>query len=312
MKITTILTLAASLLMTTAGSAAESSESTFKKDRAAILGMAGKYKVDFNFYETFQLSKDYELIDEKYHEEAHELVVVTEDTGERIVLQHLLQFKRGEKDHVVKHWSQIWTFQDTEILEYQKEASWLNKTLASEQVQGTWSQLVTQVDESPRYESYAKWQHTGDTSQWVSQETPRPLPRREYTERDDYDVLVALNIQLVSPAGWVHEQSNRKLVKRDGVEKFLCQERGYNTYVKQDDHDFKVAQDYWKDHGKYWMELRKYWDSVSAGKGVTIQDKYDGNSLQKATRKLMKKATEAEGISEAEIQKLLGGFTAKN
>ena len=54
--------------------------------------------------------------------EAIEVVSVVEDLPERIALQHLLIVSEdGDKPRVIKHWAQIWTGQDTELLDYSGE-----------------------------------------------------------------------------------------------------------------------------------------------------------------------------------------------
>ena len=164
-------------------------------DRNAILAMAGTHKVHFKFRETAILNEDYKHASEPYDEEAIEIVTVVENSPERIALQHLLVVQpENEEPKVIKHWAQIWTWQDTEILDYTGEDGmheWSVSKLDPTQAEGTWSQLVTQVDDTPRYESYGKWSHTDGESSWESAPTRRPLPRREYTKRDDYDYMLA-------------------------------------------------------------------------------------------------------------------------
>src|SRR5262245_53838252 len=74
-------------------------------DRKAILAMAGKFNVHFHFAETLAFQPGYEIT-KPYNEDAHEMVVVAEDTPRRIALQHLLVVNGGR---VVHHWRQIWT-----------------------------------------------------------------------------------------------------------------------------------------------------------------------------------------------------------
>ncbi|MEM9419357.1 MAG: DUF6607 family protein, partial [Planctomycetota bacterium] len=61
----------------------------FARDRQAILSLAGGYQVDYRFEETAALRPGYELAS-PYTASAVEWVVVAQDTGERVVLQHLL------------------------------------------------------------------------------------------------------------------------------------------------------------------------------------------------------------------------------
>ena len=69
-----------------------------------------------------------------------------------------------------------------------------------------------QVDESPRYASVGRWQHTASFSTWLSADTWRPLPRREWSVRDDYHVLLGTNRHTVGPTGWLQEENNLKAV----------------------------------------------------------------------------------------------------
>lgn len=267
---------------------AQADDTSFKKDRAAILSMAGKFEVTFNFHETYSTSEEYTIKEKKYREQAHELVKVVQDTDRRIVLQHLLLVDDGTEIMVIKHWGQVWTFEDKDILEYQNNTTWKKKTLSSEATRGTWSQYVTQTDDSPRYESNGHWQHDRGISQWISAHTPRPLPRREYTKRKDYDLIIGANTHTITPNGWIHEQSNRKLIKRDGIEKFLCQERGFNTYIRVPEHDFSVAETYWKKHSLFWQSIRAHWtDHIAKSDSVSYTRKIDGVSMSKAVRRLM-------------------------
>mgnify|MGYP006197439051 CR=1 FL=1 len=49
-------------------------------------------------------------------------------------------------------------------------------------------------------------------STWISDETWRPLPRREFSVRKDYEVLVGTNRHTITPDGWLQEENNLKRV----------------------------------------------------------------------------------------------------
>lgn len=106
----TLVGAAGLLVGGTATSKAEEGGS-FERDRAAILGMVGEFRVEFNFEETVSLVEGYALT-KPYHEEALELVKLVEDRGKLIVLQHILLADDGLDVHVVKHWGQIWKYED--------------------------------------------------------------------------------------------------------------------------------------------------------------------------------------------------------
>ena len=135
----------------------------YQKDREAILAMAGDYEVDFQFIETVAIDQSYEL-KKPYLEDAAEVVFIVEDSPERIVLQHVLWVE--SYDRVVKHWKQEWRYEDQVMYEFVGDLTWQRRQLSKEEVKGTWSQKVSQVDDSPRYESYGKWVHQGGLSSW--------------------------------------------------------------------------------------------------------------------------------------------------
>ena len=280
-------------------------EKAFEKDRRAILAMVGKFDVEFNFRETVSLMQDYEL-KKPYTADALEVVKVVEDSGKKIVLQHILLADNGLDVRVVKHWGQIWEYEDPIILEYQGGRTWKKNRLAPSSVEGTWTQLVTQVDDSPRYESWGKWVHEGNRSAWQGQDTNRPLPRREYTKRSDYDILRAINRHVITPEGWVHEQENRKWVKSEN--KFICHEVGLNIYRRCEE-DFSLAEKEWKATHQFWRDVRSEWGRLMKEKNVIIYKKeVDGSSLVRSTFLLARKVKKGEALEEGAVIDLISSF----
>ncbi|MEO0444753.1 MAG: DUF6607 family protein [Verrucomicrobiota bacterium] len=264
------------------------------EDREAILAMAGEFEVLFNFQETVSLQDGYRL-KEPYQESATEMVVVVEDSPGRIVLQHLLQ---TTKRKVVKHWKQVWTWEDDKIIEFQGREQWVVRSLTSEEAEGTWSQLVTQVDDSPRYESFGRWQHDGGYSRWESKPTARPLPRREHTKRDDYQILLAVNRHAITPYGWSHEQDNVKQVVGEAGEVlgYIAREHGVNEYDRITDTDFGPAKDYWAKTQGFWGEVSQFWLEVEeAGQPFGIVNEVGGTSLMKTMNEMAKSILEESG-----------------
>ena len=281
------------------------------EDREAILSMAGEFEVLFNFEETVSLQEGYKLKD-PYQETATEMVVVVEDTAERIVLQHILSVGSGKR--VVKHWKQVWTWEDTRIVEYQGRDEWEVRELAPETVAGTWSQLVTQVDDSPRYESYGKWKHDGGYSRWTSGVTARPLPRREHTKRDDYQILQCVNRHSITPYGWVHGQDSVKQVLDEAgeVERYIARETGVNYYDRTDGADFTKAREYWETTREFWGTVSRFWEEVESRRDeFAIASEVDGESLTDEMFAIAKdmvkkeKAAPEAGEIESTIRKYL-------
>jgi len=291
--------------------------SAFERDRAAILAMAGTFDVDFRFEETVGLEPGYELTD-PYTAEAHELVLVAEDHGDHIVLQHILVVggeESGDEPRVIKHWRQEWTYQDTELTVYRGHDTWEHVVLPAEIVRGTWTQAVYQVNDAPRYEAHGSWDHTGGTSSWESAPTWRPLPRREYTRRSDYHVVVCRNRHTITPDGWVHEQANAKLVlTEDGrPDRYVAHETGLNRYAVDDDFDFGPAMTYWEAHDEFWLDVRAAWASVlDDAPRVRIEKKVDGERLSSVLRSILEAGDRDPARRSREtIEQRIRGFVAR-
>jgi hypothetical protein len=284
-------------------SSAFADDATFEKDRKAILTMAGDFKVGFHFQETFSMHEGYKAVEKPYTEDAFETVKVVEDSGKRIVLQHILQVG----PMVVKHWAQIWTYEDTEILEFQGSRVWTTKKLTAEEAKGKWSQRVTQVDDSPRYEGIAAWVHGEQISEWTA-EANRPKPRRE-EKRDDYDLLVVTNRHTITPEGWFHEQDNTKWVKREGKAYPLCREVGFNPYTRVKDHDFAKANDYWQKTAPFWKDVRNVWDELYPQQGsIKVLTKADEGRLQDLVAELVDEAEHGKTPAVDKIRETLKPF----
>lgn len=275
-----------------------------EQDRQAILKMAGNFKVTFDFEETYPIAPDYKPLSKPYHEEAIEVVTVAEDTPERITLQHLLVVGSAEKSHVIKHWAQVWTWQDTRILDYAGSDgvdAWERDTATEDESKGQWSQLVTSVDDTPRYESLGKWSHESGESSWISQPTRRPLPRREYEARDDYDYLVVLNRHTLTPTGWVHAQDNKKVVDRDGKKFVLSRETGLNQYNRTDDPLAAKATEWWAENSSVWNSIRNFWVDAGEKPGpkFSYETMLDGVGISKKFKELEKGKPDAESVNKA-------------
>jgi hypothetical protein len=293
--------LTASIL---AAAAATGAAFDLEQDRRAIRAMAGTYKVEFNFVETVALAKGYEAKPPK-RSGATELVLVLEDSPRRIELQHILVL--GDPPTVVKHWRQRWDYEDADLLEFQGHQRWAHRRLAPAEARGTWTQSVFEVDDAPRYEGVGRWVHTGDSSTWESNETWRPLPRREYTTRDDYQVLLGRNRHTVTPAGWVHEQDNVKM-RLDPEQLLLVREAGLNRYTRVEK-DLSAGVTYWKETGAYWRAVRAAWDRRLAAPAVEVESWRDGTLRYEHFLERAEESRAARGpIDAAEIDSALAAF----
>ena len=239
------------------------SQTKKEQDQKAIKGMCGCFEVSFNFAETFNNSKDSDYQKSKVkREKALEWVQLIEDMDNKIGMQHILIVETPSKPHIVKHWRQDWIFENNLFHMYDFDNKWKFIEKSKSNVSGQWTQKVYQVDDSPRYEGSSTWVHVDGRSFWLNT-TDAPLPRREITVRNDYNVTVRRNHHEVFDWGWIHNQDNDKLVRREGKEDFiLAQEKGFNTYKRIDDSRCIPAREYWEEYSKMWKLVRNNWDKI--------------------------------------------------
>jgi len=145
-------------------------------------------------------------------------------------------------------------------------------------LQGGWTHAVFQVDDSPRYESTGAWSHTGAESTW-SGHAWRPLPRREFSVRDDYQILEGRDEITITPTGWVHFQNNGKIKLTPEVE-MIGREIGVNRYERITTPDLSAAGESWEKVAPYWAEVREMWQEVmEKNETFTLRSKVEGKKL---------------------------------
>lgn len=253
--------------------------SQFERDRRAILAMAGTYRVTFDFLEVIPYTKR-DKPDAPYQSWGTEKVYVDSDDGKSISLVHILEMRIVAKDGkisepmVTKHWRQDWRYEPQFIVEHLGRDRWERRAVSKEHARAAWSQTVYQVDESPRYASIGRWEHTASFSTWLSGDTWRPLPRREWSVRDDYQVLIGTNRHTIGPLGWIQEENNLKSVLTadralDAAKPYVAREYGVARYERIRDADFAGADRYFSKTKSFWDEVRDTWADVFEKKGST-------------------------------------------
>lgn len=234
-------------------------------DAEAIKSMCGCYEVSFASTETFSHPKDkhnYKPSEIKI-DRALEWITPIEISDQKIALQHLLVIT----DHmIIKHWRQDWTYENTDLWQYSGNNGVNYRPMTQDQVKGQWAQQVFEVDDTPRYMGSATWVYADGRKFWQST-ADAPLPRREYSKRDDYNILRRTNQHEILPNGWLHNQDNEKIIRSKGEKDYkLASEKGINTYVKVDDSRCAAAQKYWKENEALWKKVRLKWDTELAKK----------------------------------------------
>ena len=235
-----------------------------KQDIEAIKEMCGCFEIDFKFSETFQYSNDSNYSKSKnYNAKALEYAKLIKDEKGHISIQHLLVMG----DYVIKHWRQDWIYQNKDLLKYDGNNNWKYISKNKKDVKGQWTQKVFQVDDSPRYEGSATWVHADGKSYWENS-SYAPLPRREYTKRDDYNVMIRGNRHEITKYGWVHDQDNFKVVKdsESNSEVIIASEKGLNTYTRVDESKCKEAINWWDENNEKWSLVLEKWNSIYSKK----------------------------------------------
>jgi hypothetical protein len=243
-----------------------------ERDRRAILAMAGDYRTSFDFIETIGFTEGYQPR-APYQSWGTERVYVVANEPEFVSLQHIIVMHFLDADGfesdamVVKHWRQDWQYEDAEVHAFQGRGAFARRVLDQASQKGAWTQTVFQVDDSPRYEAVGRWTHASGVSYWQSDDRRRPLPRREFSVRDDYQALYGSHRITITPAGWTQEEDALKLVldennRPSSSRPYLAREAGLSRYDRVLDYDFSAGDEYWQNTGAFWSRVRHYWDAL--------------------------------------------------
>jgi uncharacterized protein DUF6607 len=273
------------------------------RDRQSILAMQGEYIVDFAFDETVLLQPGYERA-AAMRSGGNETVIVVEDTPTKIALQHILV--DGKSGHVTKHWRQDWVYEAPSRFEFSADQTWTVRAIAADKNQGAWTQCVFEVSDAPRYCGTGRWDYANGIATWTSDLSWRPLPRREYTKRSDYNAVSAVNRHTITPNGWTHEQFNTKVLRKpDGTQVELAREFGFNDYQKTKEVDFKPAYTYWAATKDYWAKVRNRWDAfLGKAPGVHLKTKIDGMAIIIPLFTQAGELEEGKKVADADIDKV--------
>jgi len=252
-----------------------------KKDINSIKEMCGCFEIRFDFAETFikTVDKDYKP-SKNYSSGGLEWAQLIVDNKNQISIQHILIAGSKERPYIIKHWRQDWLYQNTNFYIYDHNNNWNYMKKEKKEVKGQWTQKVFQVDDSPRYEGSGSWVHVDGKSYWENI-TPAPLPRREYSKRNDYNVTERGNRQEITSTGWVHDQNNKKIIRKEGMkDEVLAYEKGYNNYVKVEDSKCEAAVNWWVENKNKWGKVRNKWKEVyGRNKDLSLKKIINNNPL---------------------------------
>ncbi len=284
--------LAVSLLALTSVAQAQA-----PKDKINVDKLCGCFEVEFKYAETFSPDKNYKYHDREEISGGTELTFPIEVSDRRVVMQHLLVITDSM---IVKHWREEWTYENPVIWRYKGDKVWVKETLKPEQVKGKWTQTVWEVSDEPRYQGISQWVTVDGKTFWQNT-TDAPLPRREYSVRNDYNVLKRTNRLVLNDDGYTHEQDNQKIIRSNGVDKLLVEEKGINSYKRLDDSECAAAKVYWEKNKAYWSKVRKTWeDYIQSHQTIALRTQVEGKVLHDYLFALAKEYA-AKKVSDKDI-----------
>ena len=163
-------------------------------------------------------------------------------------------------------------------------------SLDANEVEGKWVWSVFQVDDSPRYTGVGAWRHHPSASVFETDTMSRPLPRREFSIRDDYKLLMGRETLILTPHTWYHEQNAFKhqnaLLDGEFHGPLVARELGQNTYRRIKDFDWTAGENYWTQTAPYWSDVRAVWNELLTRPSIRLKNRVEGVSLYQVHFKL--------------------------
>ncbi len=279
------------------------------KDRKLVDRLCGCFSVDFKYAETFSPDRSYKFHEREEIGGVEELALPVEVSDKKIVIQHLLVVAPAT---IVKHWREEWTYENPVVWNYKGDRVWVKEKLNPAQVKGKWTQTVWEVSDEPRYQGVAQFIEIDGKMVWQST-ADAPLPRREYSVRNDYNILKRTNRLNITDSGYVHEQDNQKIIRAAGLDRLLAEEKGINSYKRLDDKACAAAKAYWDANKDYWTRVRMVWDDyVSTHDRIELKAKVEDKQLNEFLVTLEKeyadkkiKATEIDARIKTTVDKFI-------
>jgi hypothetical protein len=246
------------------------------KDKQNVDKLCGCFEVEFKYAETFSPDKNYKFHDREEISGGTEYVFPVEVSDKKIVMQHLLVVTDSM---IIKHWREDWTYENPVVWKYKGDKRWVKEKVDPAQVKGKWTQAVWEVSDAPRYQGSSEWVQMDNQTFWQNT-VDAPLPRREYSVRNDYNVLRRGNRLVITADGYIHQQDNQKIIRKDGKDQLLVEEKGLNTYKRIDESQCAAAKAYWEKNKDYWTKVRKTWeDYVNTHSTVELKTQVGGKVL---------------------------------
>ncbi len=233
--------------------------------------MCGCFEIEFKYSETFSPKGDY-VESKDYKTKALEWATLILDEKNELSIQHLLIINDSM---VIKHWRQDWEYESEKTLDFVANNTWNINNISKKEVKGQWAQKVY-LDKQGR--RHGKWVHYLESGMEKSMIT-YTHGSREGSVRDDYDVIIGINTQTITPTGWVHEQNNKKVLLNNGQE-VLAKEIGIARYERIKNFNWDAGNEYWDKTNIFWAQVRETWNKkLNNSKVFKLKNEVNGEIL---------------------------------
>jgi hypothetical protein len=228
-----------------------------KMEAKAIENLCGCFNVTFKYAETFSPIEGYKYHDREEINGGIELALPIEISNNKVSIQHLLVISDSM---IIKHWREEWTYENPILWKYIDTKTWVKQVLTPTQIKGKWTQTVWEVSDEPRYQGLGTFNIIDGETFWQNT-TDAPLPRREYSVRNDYNILNRTNILHITDNGYVHKQDNKKIIRKNGKDSLLVEEKGINSYNRVAASKCSAAKKYWERNNAFWLKVTTVWNN---------------------------------------------------
>jgi hypothetical protein len=92
--------------------------------------------------------------------------------------------------------------------------------------------------------------------------------------------MLRTNRHEITDSGWVHDQDNKKILKKEGEEIVLAEEKGLSPYKRVSSKKCAKALEWWTNNEEKWSSVRNEWETVYNKKqSLTLNSSVKGKRL---------------------------------
>ncbi len=255
------------------------------EENVIIKSQVGCYEVTSTFKEAGKVNDAYGVSSLDHSSKFYELVVLDSEVNDKISLQKIILTPFGPKKWMREEWERG----PQKTIAYVAPNRWEQNPYFAKK--SDWSLTVRNPDDSYQYQCAAPLTIVGgDFAHWECAANA-PLPRREISQRTDYQILARKHFIVFSALGLIDRQSNRKVIySGPEQQKNLAWEEGFVTYKKTNDQYCQEGKLWWNKQRELWKNVRDVWDLVFTNYySVVLSDAVEGKTLPEEVQSIVTK-----------------------